>query len=187
MLAHAVARIGGPWLIAGVLLTSAPASAGQAPAGEPIATDGAERLRLAGQAQRRHLLGTVDLYEVAIYGDAGTAPQALSSAEAAKTLRITVTCDEDPRRRRVPIDWRGELVPRLEPAAAAHLRASFAPVRDGDVIAVEYTPGRGTTIRINKAVVVTGAEHDLMLAFLDHWLGDRPVSEAMKRTLLGPS
>jgi hypothetical protein len=31
---------------------------------------------------------------------------------------------------------------------------------------------------------VSGAHHDLMLAFLDHWLGDRPVSEDIKRTLL---
>jgi hypothetical protein len=31
---------------------------------------------------------------------------------------------------------------------------------------------------------VSGAHHDLMLAFLDHWLGDRPVSEELKRTLL---
>ena len=26
-----------------------------------------------------------------------------------------------------------------------------------------------------------------MLAFLDHWLGQRPVSEEMKRTLVGSS
>jgi hypothetical protein len=34
---------------------------------------------------------------------------------------------------------------------------------------------------------VTGASHDLILAFLDHWLGQRPVSEEIKRALLGSS
>jgi hypothetical protein len=183
MLAYAAARVAGRWLIVAVLLSTAPASAGQMPAGDPIATEGTERLRLTGQAHRRHLLGTVDLYEVALYRDAGTAPDALSSADAAKALHITVTWADDVHRR-TAIEWRGELIPRLEPAAAAHLRASFLGVRHGDVIAIEYTPGRGTTIRLNKAVVVTGAEHSLMLAFLDHWLGDRPVSEEVKRTLL---
>ena len=42
--------------------------------------------------------------------------------------------------------------------------------------------------RYTVAVYVNGwAHHDLMLAFLDHWLGQRPVSEDLKRTLLAPS
>jgi hypothetical protein len=36
-------------------------------------------------------------------------------------------------------------------------------------------------------VAVSDANHDLMLAFLDHWLGQRPVSDEIKRTLLGSS
>jgi hypothetical protein len=36
-------------------------------------------------------------------------------------------------------------------------------------------------------VAVSGAHHDLMLAFLDHWLGQQPVSEEIKRMLLTPS
>jgi hypothetical protein len=52
------------------------------------------------------------------------------------------------------------------------------------VVLIEYVPGKGTTVRVNKAVAVGGVNHDLMLAFLDHWLGQRPVSEEIKRTLL---
>jgi hypothetical protein len=159
---------------------------GQIEMPEHIAVDGARQLRLVGQARRTHLLGTVDLYTVAIYSNAPTTGEGLTSAKVAKALRIGVTYTED-LRRRVAIDWRRELVPRLEPQAVAHLRGSFAGVRNGDVIAVEYVPAKGTIVRVNKGVAVSGAHHDLMLAFLDHWLGDRPVSEDMKRTLLGSS
>jgi len=40
-------------------------------------------------------------------------------------------------------------------------------------------------VRVNKGVVVSAAHHDLMLTFLDHWLGQRPVSEEIKKSLLG--
>jgi hypothetical protein len=75
----------------------------------------------------------------------------------------------------------------LEPAATAHLRGTFAPLRNGDIVLVEYVPTKGTTVRINRGVAVSGAHHDLMLAFLDHWLGQQPVSEEIKRMLLTPS
>ena len=50
---------------------------------------------------------------------------------------------------------------------------------------MEYVARRGTTVHVDKAVAVSGANLDLMLAFLEHWLGQRPVSEEIKRTLLG--
>ena len=150
---------------------------------EQITIGGGEVLRLCGQAQRTHLLGTVELYTVALYSD-GVGYARLASADVAKALRIDVTYDHD-LRRRVVLDWRRELVPPLEPQAVAHLRGSFAPLRHGDVVQIEYVPDKGTSVRVNKAVAVAGAHHDLMLAFLDQWLGDRPVSEQVKRTLLG--
>lgn len=91
-------------------------------------------------------------------------------------------------RRRVPTEWRRELVPPLEPSAAAtHLLGTFAPLRAGDVVLNDYVPARGTVVRVNKAVAVPDAHQDLMLAFLDHWLGQRPASAEMKRALLGSS
>jgi hypothetical protein len=65
------------------------------------------------------------------------------------------------------------------------LRGVFAPLLSGDVVLVEYAPGRGTTVRVNRGVAVNAAHHDFMLAFLDHWLGPRPVSEEIKDKLLG--
>jgi hypothetical protein len=166
-----------------ILDASASLTARQNRPPEQITVGGSEPLRLRGYAQRTHLLGTVDLYTVALYSDGPRDRAALASADIPKALRIEVTYEDD-LRRRVAIDWRRELVPSLEPQAVAHLRGTFAPLRRDDVVQVEYLPEKGTTVRVTKAVAVSGAHHDLMLAFLDHWLGDRPVSADIKRTLL---
>ena len=160
----------------------------RAEGGQPLATlnvAGRSPLMLASQATRRDLIGAVELYNVALYTDGGTVSrESLASADIAKALRIEVTYDED-FRRKVALDWRRELVPRLEPAAAAHIQGSFAPIQHGDTIVVEYVPSRGTTVRVNRGVAVSGASHDLMLAFLDLWVGQRPLSEEIKQSLLG--
>jgi hypothetical protein len=150
---------------------------------QSMAPEGGASIPRAGEATRVHLLGLVDLYGLALYVAGSATREHLLSPDVPKVLRIQVIYEEDPRSR-IGIDWRGELVPKLESAAAAHLRGTFAPLRRGDVVLIEYVPGNGTTVRVNKAVAVGGVNHDLMLAFLDHWLGQRPVSEEIKRSLL---
>lgn len=76
-------------------------------------------------------------------------------------------------------------MPILQPDAMAQLRSTFSTLRHGDVVLVEYVPGHGTRLRVNRIVAASRASHDLMLAFLEHWLGQRPVSEAMKGALTG--
>jgi hypothetical protein len=152
-----------------------------------VTPEGAGPIARAGQARRVHLLGTVDLYSLAMYADGPLFDRAqLISPDVAKVLRIVVTYREDLHRRGA-LDWRRELIPPLDSAATVHLRAAFASLRNGDVVLVEYAPRSGTIVRVNKAVAVSDASHELMLAFLDHWLGQRPVSETIKRTLLGTS
>ncbi len=109
----------------------------------------------------------------------------IASEDAAKALRIEILYERDWRRPQVV--WHRELVPRLERAGAGHLESVFAPLRRGDIVLIEYAPRKGTTVRINRSIAVLGAQHELMLAFLDHWLGQRPVSEDVKRALLGRS
>ncbi len=151
---------------------------------QSITPEGGSAVPKAGEAMRTHLLGQVDLYGLALYVTGSTSRENLLSPDVPKVLRIQIVFEEDPRYR-IGIDWRGELVPKLESAATAHLRGTFAPLRGGDVVLIEYAPGRGTTVRVNKAVAVGGVNHDLVLAFLDHWLGQRPVSEEIKQALLG--
>jgi hypothetical protein len=173
---------------AGLLLTIvsmfAPRAQAQ-PSAHPstVAPDGAAPILKAAEATRGHLLGVVDLYSVAIYAEGPVRDRArLVSTNAAKAVRIAVLYDDD-LKRRLTLDWRRELLPPLEMAAMAQLRGAFAGLKRGDAVVVEYSPGKGTAIRINKSVVVSEAHHDVMLAFLDHWIGQRPVSEELKRAL----
>ena len=141
-------------------------------------------LTLAAEGSRTDQLGGEALYTVAVYAEARLLDLAhLAKADTAKALRIEVVSDDDPFN---PLTrpWRRELVPRLDRAAAAQLLAITAPVRKGDVLLVEYEPGKGTTILGNRLTAVSRAPHGLMVAFLDQWLGQRPVSEDLKRTLL---
>jgi hypothetical protein len=151
-----------------------------------LVLDGVGTVPLAAHARRTYLLDAAAIYIVAVYIDGSLDRGHLAAADVAKALRIDVTYIDD-LRRRMTHDWRRELVPPLEPAATAHLRGTFAPLRNGDIVLVEYVPTKGTTVRINRGVAVSGAHHDLMLAFLDHWLGQQPVSEEIKRMLLTPS
>jgi hypothetical protein len=151
-----------------------------------VTPEGAAPVQKAAEATRVHLLG-LEIYSLAVYVDRSMFNRArLISPDVPKALRIEVMYKDD-LRRRVTLDWRRELVPKLEPAPAALLYAAFAPLRHGDVVLIEYAPEKGTAVRVNKAVAVADANHDLMLAFLDHWLGQRPVSEEIKQTLLGSS
>ena len=145
--------------------------------------EGGTPLPLVGQAERVHLLGTRRLYGVAVYAAPPIGDSRLASPDVAKAIRVEITYEND-LRRQVTIDWRRELIPPLDGRAIVQLRGTFAALQQGDVVLIEYTPSRGTSIRVNRGVAVSGIDHDLMLAFLDHWLGQRPVSEEIKRSLL---
>jgi hypothetical protein len=177
-----VTRLDVALIAAIVSLAGTPAAAhGQPPAEIRI---GFTPLPVVAEGSRTDQLGGEALYTVAIY--AGIRPlevTELAKADAPTALRIEVATDDDPAS---PLTrpWRRELVPRLAPAATSQLFAILRTVRKGDVLQVEYEPGSGTTIRVNALTVASRGPHDLMVAFLDQWLGQRPVSEDLKRTLL---
>jgi hypothetical protein len=166
-----------------LLIGSSAAAQGNPP--PTLEIDRAAPLPLAGHAQRADRLGAVSLYSVGVYvsGSIGDRSR-LAAEDVAKAVRIEITYKDD-LRRWVTLDWRPELLPQVEPGVSAHLQGAFAPLRYADVVVIDYTPTRGTSVRINTAVAVSGANHELMLAFLDHWMGQRPVSEELKRALLG--
>jgi hypothetical protein len=158
----------------------------QTPADRPpesIELEGKTRLTRAGRAVRTDLLGLVELYEISLYTNTGTDRARLALEETPKALRIDVRYMPE-LKPRVRLDWWRELVPTLTAPAQAHLNAAFAAVRKPDVVLIAYAPRRGTSIRVNEGVPVSEGGHDLMIAFFDHWIGQRPVSEEVKRALL---
>jgi len=58
-------------------------------------------------------------------------------------------------------------------------------VEKGDVITLDYVPGEGTRISINGAEKGRVAGTEFNRALLKIWLGDDPVSEDLKKGLLG--
>jgi chalcone isomerase-like protein len=168
------------------LVTAGPVRVADQPA--TLQLDRFPVLTRTAEVTRVELLGQVDLYSVAVYLEG--APHdlaAIASPDTAKAVRIEAKYDagsERELRPRVARDWRPELIPPLNPAAVDVLRGAFATLRTGDVVLIAYAKGRGTAVSVNTRVVVQEANNDLMLSFLDHWLGQRPVSEDMKSTLL---
>jgi hypothetical protein len=58
-------------------------------------------------------------------------------------------------------------------------------VKRGDVIALDYLPGRGTWISLNGALRGTIAGTSFYKSLLNIWLGEHPVQEDLKHKLLG--
>lgn len=166
-----------------VLLTTAwRAEPAQVPS--VVSVDGGPELTLVARADRTELLGTVPLYRVSIYADSPTRDLTrLASADVTKSIRVVVSYEDD-LHSRIDVDWSRELIPRVETGAAGHLRGSFMALRKGNVVAIDYVPSKGTSVRVDRAVAVMAAPHELMLAFLDQWIGQRPLSEDLKRSLL---
>jgi hypothetical protein len=145
----------------------------------------AEPLDLRGQATRLQLLGLVEVYSIALYLPRSAVDRdTIASPQTPKALRIEVRY-EPGQFQRISEDWRRELIPPLRPAEVTHLRGTFASLKAGDVVLIAYTPKKGTTVRVNdESTAVPNGHHDAMVAFLDHWLGQKPVSEDIKRALL---
>lgn len=61
----------------------------------------------------------------------------------------------------------------------------FVTVRKGDVIDLDYTPEKGTTVSINKNKKGLVVGTDFYKALLLIWLGDDPVGDDLKDSLLG--
>jgi hypothetical protein len=61
----------------------------------------------------------------------------------------------------------------------------FETLQEGDLVILDYFPSKGTSVRIKgiEKGVIPGA--DFFQALLKVWLGPEPVSQSLKRDLLG--
>jgi hypothetical protein len=63
--------------------------------------------------------------------------------------------------------------------------AMFETLQEGDLISLDYMPGKGTVVTIKdveKGVIAGG---DFYQALLKVWLGESPISKSLKQELLG--
>jgi hypothetical protein len=86
--------------------------------------------------------------------------------------------------KRVPVDQREAMKPRLD--AFDDVLRSCGDLHKGDVVNLDYVPGKGTTLTMNGKVhgaPVAGA--DLYNAMLSIFVGDRALDKPMSAGLLG--
>lgn len=141
------------------------------------------RLELAGRGTRETML--IDLYSVGWYLPEGKSSSVSpDDSSQAMAFRIIIDYSGD-RPEQIPSAWREELLPPLNEAQMVELRRAYAGLRAGDTATVAYAPGSGTTIQVNGQALFTDSGYGLMAAFVDLWLGAKPVSEALKNALLG--
>lgn len=82
----------------------------------------------------------------------------------------------------VPAAELARLRPRVD-----ELHRLYRDVKKGDGYWLTYLPGRGTELALNGVPlgVVEGA--DFAAAYFRIWLGERPVSASLRKSLLGPA
>jgi len=61
----------------------------------------------------------------------------------------------------------------------------FTAVHKGDVLSIEYTPERGTEVRINGEWRGSVEGNDFFRDLLKIWIGSKPVSKSLKQDMLG--
>jgi len=77
-----------------------------------------------------------------------------------------------------------KLKPQLD--ALDGVMTAMGPIKEGDVVTLDYVPGSGTVVTVNgqaKGKPIAGTA--LYDALLRVWLGDDPVQDDLKKALLG--
>ncbi|OGI44698.1 MAG: hypothetical protein A2150_04270 [Candidatus Muproteobacteria bacterium RBG_16_64_11] len=159
-----------------------------APTAELTATGPALTLNGAGVRKKFFMI----VYVGALYlpAKAATAREALAQA-GPKRMLLHFVYDELSAQKLVDA-WNEGFAANNSDAELAPLRARigqfntlFATTRKRDVIALDYLPGEGTRVSHNGQVKGTIPGEDFNTALLKIWLGDKPVTEELKKALLG--
>lgn len=61
----------------------------------------------------------------------------------------------------------------------------FTPAKKGDVINLNFIPGKGTTVVVNNKQMGTVKGDDFFTAVLKIWLGEQPADSDLKNAMLG--
>lgn len=147
-------------------------------------------LVLNGAGVRKKLF--ISVYVGALYlpKKAATAPEVLAQTGQRRVLMHFVY-DEVSAQKLVEA-WNEGFAANHSAAELAPLRARigqfnalFSTVKKGDVITLDYRPGDGTRVSYNLQTKGTIPGEDFNKALLNIWLGDKPVTDGLKKALLG--
>ncbi|MEZ5543397.1 MAG: chalcone isomerase family protein [Pseudomonadota bacterium] len=134
----------------------------------------------------------MDIYVGALYLPARTADPKTILADTGAASVLMKFVYKEVSRDKIVAGWNDGLASNLErteldalAGRIAQFNALFTTVRRGDSIRIDYNPATGTEVRINEELRGTVAGNDFFRALLRIWLGEHPVSTALKSAMLG--
>ncbi len=147
-------------------------------------------LTLNGAGMRKKFFMSVYIGALYLPSKAATAQEVLSQP-GPKRMLLHFVYDELSAPKLVDA-WNEGFAANTSDAELAPLRARigqfnalFTTTRKGDVITLDYLPGEGTRVSHNGQAKGTIPGEDFNRALLKIWLGDKPVTEDLKKALLG--
>jgi len=169
-------------LVALAVCAATPARAAE-PQTAAVPSVAAPTLALAGCAARRVLL--LHLYDVRLYLPERSATEAAAFDPALpKSMELEVTYPGNVPGN-MPGSWRKRFEERqLPPAMIADLNRLYQNLSGGDVLSIEYRPGRGSLVRLNGATQMVDHGPALIDSLLDIWMGPQSLHPEMRAQLL---
>lgn len=151
---------------------------------------GSPELVLNGAGMRKKLF--MDIYIGALYLPARTNDAAaILEDDGPASVAMHIRYGEISRDKIIG-GWEDGITANLDESGQQAIRTRldafnslFTAVKEGDVIRIDYTPGRGTEVRINGEWRGAIEGNDFFRALLKIWLGHKPVRESLKNDMLG--
>ena len=108
-----------------------------------------------------------------------------------KRVSMTFTYHEIPAKK-LAAAWREGFEENLDPPEWQHFGTSirrfwslFPTLRKGDVVTIDQSPEHGVVVRLNGRKLGRIGEPGFMSVLLRIWLGRAPVTDSLKRAMLG--
>ena len=151
---------------------------------------GGRALVLNGLGLREATLLMVDVYVAGLYVEEKTSdPAAILAAD--RTKRLVLTFVRSVSRKQLVGAWTEGLDKNAGDRRAGvadgfdRLNDAMTDVKKGDVLALTYAPGRGTTVSLRDKDVVTIEGEDFQSVLFSIWLGPVPPNAGLRDGLLG--
>lgn len=151
---------------------------------------GSETLVLNGAGIRKKFF--MSIYVGALYLQAKSPDElAITSDTGPATVDMHITYSEISKKK-ITGGWEDGLKANIDREQLEALRPRldqfnklFKAVHKGDVIRISYLPDTGTEVRINGEWRGVVEGNDFFRALLKVWLGSRPISNSLKKDMLG--
>lgn len=139
-------------------------------------------LHLNGQATRKRLF-FVKIYDVGLYLPKHISDQKQITQDIPQAFTVVIRYESN-KKVGIPQAWREELLPALTQQQKKNLKSALSNAKTGEMFRIEYAPKHGTKILLGNEVILSESSYQIMSAFIDVWLGPKPISRRLAKALL---